>query len=61
MLKVGLAENLVHTRFGPTALPRAGAQILPSLSELAAQRGLTLKELHLESGRLDEVIRTITA
>jgi phthiodiolone/phenolphthiodiolone dimycocerosates ketoreductase len=24
MLKVGLAENLVHTRFGPTALPRAG-------------------------------------
>jgi len=23
MLKVGLAENLVHTRFGPTALPRA--------------------------------------
>ncbi|MDT5083973.1 MAG: phthiodiolone/phenolphthiodiolone dimycocerosates ketoreductase, partial [Mycobacterium sp.] len=23
MLKVGLAENLVHTRYGPTALPRA--------------------------------------
>jgi ABC-2 type transport system ATP-binding protein len=44
-----------------TALPRAGAQILPSLSELAAQRGLKLKELHLESGRLDEVFRTITA
>jgi len=44
-----------------TALPRAGAQILPSLSELAARRGLHLKELHLESGRLDEVFRTITA
>jgi ABC-2 type transport system ATP-binding protein len=44
-----------------TALPRAGAQILPSLSELAARRGLNLKELHLESGRLDEVFRTITA
>jgi ABC-2 type transport system ATP-binding protein len=44
-----------------TALPRAGAHILPSLSELAARRGLNLKELHLESGRLDEVFRTITA
>jgi ABC-2 type transport system ATP-binding protein len=44
-----------------TALPREGAQILPSLSELAARQGLKLKELHLESGRLDEVFRTITA
>jgi len=44
-----------------TALPRAGAQILAGLSELAAQQGLKLKELHLESGRLDEVFRTITA
>ncbi|HEY3784958.1 MAG TPA: ABC transporter ATP-binding protein [Steroidobacteraceae bacterium] len=44
-----------------TALPRAGATILPALSELAARQGLKLKELHLESGRLDEVFRTITA
>jgi ABC-2 type transport system ATP-binding protein len=44
-----------------TALPKAGAPILPALSELAAQQGLKLKELHLESGRLDEVFRTITA
>jgi ABC-2 type transport system ATP-binding protein len=44
-----------------TALPRAGAQILPSLSELAAREGMHFKELHLESGRLDEVFRTITA
>jgi ABC-2 type transport system ATP-binding protein len=43
-----------------TALPKAGATILPALSELAATRGLKLKELHLESGRLDEVFRTIT-
>ena len=43
-----------------TALPHAGAQILPALSELAARQGLHLKELHLESGRLDEVFRTIT-
>lgn len=44
-----------------TALPRAGAKILPAVSELATNRGLKLKELHLESGRLDEVFRTITA
>ena len=44
-----------------TALPRAGATILPALSELAARPGIRLKELHLESGRLDEVFRTITA
>jgi ABC-2 type transport system ATP-binding protein len=44
-----------------TALPRAGQMILPAVSELAAHQGLKLKELHLESGRLDEVFRTITA
>jgi ABC-2 type transport system ATP-binding protein len=44
-----------------TALPRAGATILPTVSELATSQGLKLKELHLESGRLDEVFRTITA
>ncbi len=44
-----------------TALPRAGASILAAVSELAARQGLKLKELHLESGRLDEVFRTITA
>lgn len=44
-----------------TALPRSGATILPALSELAARQGLKLKELHLESGRLDEVFRAITA
>ncbi|HVC30698.1 MAG TPA: ATP-binding cassette domain-containing protein [Steroidobacteraceae bacterium] len=44
-----------------TALPRAGAAILPAVSELASSRGFALKELHLESGRLDEVFRSITA
>ena len=44
-----------------TALPKAGATILPAVSELAARSGLKLKELHLESGRLDEVFRSITA
>ena len=44
-----------------TALPQTGATILPAVSELAVRTGLKLKELHLESGRLDEVFRTITA
>ena len=44
-----------------TALPRSGAMILQEVAALAASQGLQLKELHLESGRLDEVFRTITA
>ena len=44
-----------------TALPKAGATILPAIAELATRQGLRLKELHLESGRLDEVFRNITA
>ena len=44
-----------------TALPKSGASILNALNELASSQGLKLKELHLESGRLDEVFRTITA
>ncbi|MGH8148523.1 MAG: ABC transporter ATP-binding protein [Steroidobacteraceae bacterium] len=44
-----------------TALPRAGAALLPAMSALAAREGVALKELHLEPGRLDEVFRTITA
>jgi len=44
-----------------TALPRAGATILPAVAELAAAQGFKLKELHLESGRLDEVFRNITS
>jgi ABC-2 type transport system ATP-binding protein len=44
-----------------TALPRAGATILPAVAELGAAQGFKFKELHLESGRLDEVFRTITS
>jgi len=43
-----------------TALPRAGATILPAVAELGAAQGFKFKELHLESGRLDEVFRSIT-
>jgi ABC-2 type transport system ATP-binding protein len=44
-----------------TALPRAGATLLSALTELADARGIALQELHVESGRLDDVFRTITA
>jgi ABC-2 type transport system ATP-binding protein len=57
-----VAEVEVSTRDARlTALPRAGATILATVSELATSQGLKLKELHLESGRLDEVFRNITA
>ena len=44
-----------------TALPRAGASVLAPVQALAARSGAQLGELQLESGRLDEVFRTITA
>jgi len=44
-----------------TALPRAGATLLRVLTELADAQGIALTELHVESGRLDDVFRTITA
>jgi len=57
-----VAEVEVSEREGSlTALPRAGQSILSALNDLAQRQGLKLKELHLESGRLDEVFRTITA
>lgn len=43
-----------------TAFPADGAQALPPISRLAERDGWHLDELRLESGRLDEVFRTIT-
>jgi ABC-2 type transport system ATP-binding protein len=43
-----------------TALPRDGQLILGTISDLARQQRWNVSELHLESGRLDEVFRTIT-
>jgi ABC-2 type transport system ATP-binding protein len=43
-----------------TALPRDGQLILGTISDLARQHKWNVSELHLESGRLDEVFRTIT-
>ncbi|MFO1466441.1 MAG: ABC transporter ATP-binding protein [Steroidobacteraceae bacterium] len=43
-----------------TAVPKAGAVALPAISTLVMQQNWPVAELHLESGRLDEVFRTIT-
>ena len=43
-----------------TAFPEAGKLPLAPIGELADSRQWNLAELHLESGRLDEVFRTIT-
>lgn len=43
-----------------TAFPVIGKMPFAAISALAAARGWDVAELHLESGRLDEVFRTIT-
>ena len=43
-----------------TAVPRAGKNALPAVSALITQRDWDVPELHLESGRLDEVFRRLT-
>ena len=44
-----------------TAVPRAGKNVLPAVSALITKFDWDVPELHLESGRLDEVFRTLTA
>jgi ABC-2 type transport system ATP-binding protein len=43
-----------------TAFPAADTSLLKAISDLAAQKAWPLEQLTLESGRLDEVFRTIT-
>jgi ABC-2 type transport system ATP-binding protein len=43
-----------------TAVPRPGKNALPALSALIVKYGWEVPELHLESGRLDEVFRRLT-
>ena len=43
-----------------TALPKAGQLILAIVSDLARREQWAVNELHLESGRLDEVFRAVT-
>jgi ABC-2 type transport system ATP-binding protein len=43
-----------------TAVPRPGANALPAVSAMIAKYDWEVPELHLESGRLDEVFRSLT-
>lgn len=43
-----------------TAFPKRGRTALPSLTSLIQAQRWDVKEIHLESGRLDEVFRAIT-
>jgi len=43
-----------------TAIPHGGANVLPALSAMIVAEAWSVPELHLESGRLDEVFRTLT-
>jgi ABC-2 type transport system ATP-binding protein len=43
-----------------TAVPRPGKNALPAVSALITRYDWDVPELHLESGRLDEVFRTLT-
>ncbi|MGH8123950.1 MAG: ABC transporter ATP-binding protein [Rudaea sp.] len=43
-----------------TAIPKPGRQIFVPISELLRVQGIQVSELQLESGRMDEVFRTIT-
>ena len=43
-----------------TAIPKPGRRIFGPISELLKAQGIAVSELQLESGRMDEVFRTIT-
>jgi ABC-2 type transport system ATP-binding protein len=43
-----------------TAFPKPGKQIFGPISDLLKAQGIQVSELQLESGRMDEVFRTIT-
>jgi ABC-2 type transport system ATP-binding protein len=56
-----VAEAEIDAQSGRlTAFPAPGRLPLPAISALASQHDWDLAELHLESGRLDEVFRTVT-
>ena len=43
-----------------TAFPKPGKQIFSAVSEMLRAKNIAVSELQLESGRLDEVFRTVT-
>ncbi len=48
-----------HSR-SVTAFPKGAAHILTAVGDLAGARQWALEQMHLESGRMDEVFRSIT-
>ena len=63
--EIGLLPEVLNTELNQntdrlTVFPADGRMPLTAISELASAKGWELAELHLESGRLDEVFRTIT-
>jgi ABC-2 type transport system ATP-binding protein len=63
--RIGQLEDIerveVNQRDGRlTAFPHQGRPVLALISELAGRERWPIEEIHLESGRLDEVFRTIT-
>ena len=56
-----VAEVEIDEReLGLTAIPRAGKNVLTPVSAMIVKNDWDVPELHLESGRLDEVFRTLT-
>ncbi|MEM9057117.1 MAG: ABC transporter ATP-binding protein [Pseudomonadota bacterium] len=62
---IGALPDVARTSVGDdgrlTAFPKAGASLLATVTGLAIDNDWKVDELALESGRLDEVFRTITA
>jgi len=57
----GVAEVEIDARDqSVTALPKKGQTIFAAIGEMIRARGLSIRDMALERGRLDEVFRTIT-
>jgi len=63
--EISLLPEVLNTELNPdtdrlTVFPADGRMPLPAVTDLASAKGWKLAEVNLESGRLDEVFRTIT-
>ena len=56
----GVAEVEFDQRETLTAIPKKGQNIFAPISELVRSKNLSIKDMALDRGRLDEVFRTIT-
>ena len=59
-LALGIGHPLDARERRLTALPKAGANVLSAVSAMIDKYDWDVPELHLESGRLDEVFRALT-